>query len=88
MRIPNGQCICQVERPASASLDTRHVSDVQSEFLKFILFQGVEELIKSLKLVHDQALYHSDLLIDDDERVALFHVKILWEEMEKLEKEG
>ena len=87
MRIPNGQCDCQDKYPASESVDTRHVSNVQSEFLRFVQFQGIQELVNSLKLVHDQALYHSHLMINEDEREALFHVKILWEEMERLEKE-
>ena len=84
MSTQNGQCVCQNVYPANTSVDTRHVSNFQNNFLKFILFQGAQELIKSLKLVHDQELNHSDLVIDDDEKIALFHVKMLWEEMEKL----
>ena len=81
----NGQCICQNADSVSASVDTREVSPIQSEFFKFLHFQGIPELIKSFKLVHDLALYHSDLSIDNEERLALFHVKIIWEELEKLE---
>ena len=70
----NGQGTCQNSCLADPSVDTRNVSDVQDEFLKFVLSQGVQELTESLKLVHDQTLYHSDLVIDYDERLALFHV--------------
>ena len=85
MSTHNGQCKGQNPGSVGASVDTRDVSAIQVEFLKFLHFQGIPELVQSLKLVHDLALYHSDLLIDDDERVALFHVKIIWEELQKLE---
>lgn len=88
MRIPNGQCECQDKGLAGAPGDTRHESKVQKEFLNFVRFQGIQDIVESLKKVHEMALYHTDLVIDDEERVALFHVKILWEEMEKLKKES
>ena len=56
------------------------------EFLDFIKFQGIRELVKSLKVVHDFALYHTDLCFDTKEKNALFNLKILWEALEQLEK--
>ena len=85
MRNTYGQCNGQNTDSASASVDTRDVSAIQSEFFRFLHFQGIPELVTSFKLVHDLALYHSDLIIDNEERLALFHVKIIWEELEKLE---
>lgn len=74
---------------AGKTSDTRNVSKVkvwltpsQSEFIEFVLFYGASELSKSLKMVHDMALYHSDISINADEKRALFGVKCLWEGVE------
>lgn len=76
---------------ADTAGDTRNVSKVkvwltpsQSEFIEFVLFYGASELSKSLKLVHDMALYHSDISINADEKRALFSVKCLWEGVEEI----
>jgi hypothetical protein len=75
---------------ADTAGDTRNVSKIkvwltpsQSEFIEFVLFYGASELSKSLKLVHDMALYHSDISINADEKRALFGVKCLWEKLKK-----
>lgn len=59
----------------------------QIEFLDFIMFHGVSELSKSLKLIHDLALYHSDVPFDKVEKSALFDLKILSEGFEKIASE-
>lgn len=56
----------------------------QSEFIEFVLFYGVSELSKSLKAVHDLALYHSDIPVDVAEKHALYGVKCLWEGLEEM----
>ena len=56
-------------------------------FIDFILFHGVLELSKSLKLIHDLALYHSDISLDTSEKSALFDLKILWENFEQIGNE-
>lgn len=59
----------------------------EKEFIDLIMFHGVTELSKSLKLIHDLALYHSDVSFNENEKSALFDLKILWESLEKMEKE-
>ena len=94
MRNTNGQSICQNCNPANALVDARNVSKIeksllpsQAEFIEFIMFHGIAELSKSLKLIHDLALYHSDMSFNENEKSALFDLKILWEGLEKIEKE-
>jgi len=71
---------------ADTAGDTRNVSKVkvwltpsQCEFIDFVLFYGASELSKSLRIVHDLALYHSDVAIGAEEKRALFGVRCLWE---------
>ena len=59
----------------------------EKEFIDFIMFHRIAELSKSLKLIHDLALYHSDVPFDKNEKTALFDLKLLWEGLEKIEKE-
>ena len=70
--------------------DTRNVSKVkvwltpsQCEFIDFVLFYGASELSKSLRIVHDLALYHSDVPIGVEEKRALFGVRCLGKELKK-----
>lgn len=63
------------------------VSVPEKEFIEHIKFHGINEFIDSLKMIHDFALYHTDLCFDTDEKYALFNLKILWESLEKIEKE-
>ncbi|SNZ00022.1 hypothetical protein [Flagellimonas pacifica] len=74
-----------------ASEDTRDVSRIsqlltpaQVELLNFCNPVDAPDLVKALKLVHNMALYHSDGLIDDPEKVALYWVKGLWECLEEI----
>lgn len=84
MRNPNGQSTDVI----STSEDTRHVSEIskqQYEFLEYIQFHGVMEFVQSLKLMHDIALYHSDVSFNQEEKKALYDLKILWEGFEQME---
>jgi hypothetical protein len=77
---PNGNLVATAD-------DARHVSQLtpaQVEFIDFVLFHGIEVLCRSLKQVHDWALYHSDVPFDADEKYALFNLKLLWEELERI----
>ncbi|MBL6447920.1 hypothetical protein JMN32_16510 [Fulvivirga sp. 29W222] len=56
----------------------------EQEFISCIKLLGVDELIFSLKMIHNLALYHTELVIDQEEKNALFNLKILWEELQKL----
>jgi len=74
--------------------DARNVSKVkvlltpsQHEFIDFVLFSGVRELSNSLKMIHDLALYHSDIPVNDAEKGALYNLKLLWEGFERIGEE-
>ena len=62
------------------------LNTADAEFLDFVKFHGIGEFIKSLKMIHDFALYHTDLCFDTKEKIALFNLKMLWEELEVLKK--
>ena len=86
MRTSNGQSVCLNGNSANTAVDTRHVSKSQLEFLDYLKFHGLEQLSESLKLIHDLALYHSDMSFNEDEKSALFNLKILWEGLEQMAK--
>lgn len=71
----------QAESKVSSILNSSEL-----EFLSYVKFHGIDELIHSLKMIHDFALYHTDLCFDAEEKNALFNVKILWEELEQINK--
>jgi hypothetical protein len=64
--------------------EAKRFSETQIELLDFIQFYGPKELCKSLKQIHDLALYHSDIPFDKDEKIALFDLKMLWEALENV----
>ncbi|WP_109832366.1 hypothetical protein [Reichenbachiella versicolor] len=95
MQTQNGQSICQNGSSAVTSVDTRQVSEssssltpAQIEFIGYVTFHGIEDFIKSLKMIHDFALYHTDLCFDTNEKSALFDLKILWEGFERISEES
>jgi hypothetical protein len=61
------------------------LSNPQDELIDFILFNGASGLSNSLKLIHDLALYHSDVPFDKVEKAALFDLKLLWEQLEQMD---
>ncbi|MCE6988626.1 hypothetical protein [Dyadobacter sp. CY323] len=79
------------ENPVNPTNDARHASNVrapltesQAEFWYLVECQGCKELAHSLKMIHDLALYHSDIPFDAEEKSALFDLKVLWEGFEKM----
>ena len=92
MRNTNGQNVClndNVLKTVNGSQEPYPLTSLNSfevEFLDYIRFHGIEELVKSLKMIHDFALYHTDLCFDTDEKNALFNLKILWEGLEQMAK--
>lgn len=89
MRNSNGSNVClngkNVES-VNGSETLKSINSVEQEFIDDLKFQGIEELISSLKMIHDFALYHTDLCFDTPEKIALFNLKFLWEGLEKLGK--
>lgn len=90
MPTQNGQSISPEGTPAKASADARNASQFskfQSKFLEDLLSQGVEHVAVSLRLIHELALYHSDIPLDQQEKEALYDMKLLWEGLEQMGNE-
>ncbi|TLV02709.1 hypothetical protein [Dyadobacter luticola] len=94
MRTSDGTNPGSAEHSAGKTFDARHVSEIlvqvtqsQAEFLDLIRSHGYNELIGSLKKVHDLALYFTSLSFGDTEKTALYDLKVLWEGLERLETE-
>ncbi|GAA0894126.1 hypothetical protein GCM10009122_38060 [Fulvivirga kasyanovii] len=87
MRNTNGPTACikgTYSEPVDAPKILNPLTPTEQEFISCIKFLGIDELIFSLKMTHNLALYHTDLSIDQEEKNALFNLKVLWEELEKL----
>ena len=88
MRNVNGHSVCLNGNSASTAVDTRNVSKSQLEFLEYLRFYGLGQLSSSLRLIHDLALYHSDMPFNEPEKSALFDMKVLWEGFERIGRES
>ncbi|WP_109831122.1 hypothetical protein [Reichenbachiella versicolor] len=89
MRTQNGQTACLNSNhleSVNGSEILKPLNSIEQEFIGNLKFHGIEELIESLKMVHDFALYHTDLCFDTPEKTALFNLKFLWEGLEQLRK--
>jgi hypothetical protein len=71
MQTLNGPGVDGNTSPVNSTNDARHASNVgdpltesQAEFWYLIECQGCKELAHSLKMIHDLALYHSDIPFD------------------------
>lgn len=91
MQTSNGSGVGSNQHSANPANDARHASNVsapltqsQAEFWYLVESQGCKELAHSLRMVHDLALYHSDVPFATAEKSALFDVKVLWEGFEKM----
>lgn len=89
MSTQNGPNVCFNDKHSKEVYDpsiygSKIPTPSEAEFLNSIKFQGIAELIDSLKMIHDLALYHTDLPVDTTEKMALFNIKILWESLEEL----
>ena len=77
-----GQSVCLNCNSVSTAVDTQHVSKSQLEFLDYLNLHGLVQLSEFLRLIHDLALYQTDVSFNEDEKSALFDLKILWEGFE------
>ena len=95
MQTSNGQSVGLNGTSVNTTVDARNVSKKvkvlltpnQAEFIDFVLFHGVKDFSKSLRMIHDLALYHSDVTFDEPEKAALFDLKLLWEGFERIDEE-
>ena len=89
MRNSNGSNVCLNGKNVESVNDSKilkSLNSVEKEFISNLKFQGIDELVNSLKMIHDFALYHTDLCFDTHKKIALFNLKILWEGLEQLGK--
>ena len=91
MQTSNGDGVDSNANSVNPTNDARHATNVgdpltqsQAEFWYLVECQGCKELAHSLKMVHNLALYHSDIPFATAEKSALFDVKLLWEGFEKM----
>ncbi|WP_299557204.1 hypothetical protein [Seonamhaeicola sp.] len=56
----------------------------EKEFVDNLKLHGIEEVITSLKKIHDLALYNTNVCFNTDEKQALFNLKLLWEGLEQV----
>lgn len=91
MQTSNGASVDSNEHSVNPTSNARHASPVsapltqsQTEFWYLVESQGCKELAHSLRMVHDLALYHSDVPFNAEEKSALFDLKVLWEGFEKM----
>jgi hypothetical protein len=91
MQTPKGSGVDSNLHSVNPAVDARHASNVgspltksQAEFWYLVECQGSRELAHSLKVIHDLALYHSDIPFDKAEKSALFDLKVLWEGLEQM----
>ena len=91
MRTSNGLGVGSNEDSVNPTNDARHASNIstplvqsQAEFWYLVESQGCKELAHSLRMIHDLALYHSDVPFNAEEKSALFDLKVLWEGFEKM----
>jgi phosphopantetheine adenylyltransferase len=60
------------------------ITKAEKALIHFLNEYGTKELVKSLRAVHDAALYHTELAINQREKQELFDVKLLADELEKM----
>jgi hypothetical protein len=91
MRTSNGPNVCPKCNSVNIANDTRNVSKTSKlltagevELLEFFVYLNRPDLVKSLKLIHDLAIYHSDVAFDTEEKTALYDVRVLWEKIEEM----
>jgi len=91
MRTPNGGNVCPRCKSVNITNDTRDVSktsklltSAEIDLLEYVGHLDRMDLVNSLKLIHDFAIYHSSIPFDDDEKTALYDVRVLWEKIERM----
>lgn len=63
------------------------LTSTEVEFIDSIKLYGIDECIRSLKTLHNLALYHTtELCLSTKETTALFGLKLLWEGLEDIQK--
>ena len=89
MRNEHGSSGSCSKRSTPHSLDASVASSAPSQsmtaFDEFVhLYDGPKAFSTALQIVHDLALYHSHSLIDNQEKQALFKIKLLQEFIDQI----
>ena len=79
---------CSSANAQSVPKISQMLSPAQIQLLDYADALDGPDLVQSLKLLHDIAVYHSTEPIDEEEKDALFSVKGLWECIEWIIGEG
>jgi hypothetical protein len=80
----NGHSVSTTGNARNASKIHLTVTPAQAEFVRFFSENEIPAFSNSLKLAHDLVLYHTDVVLDDEEKLALYNLKQLWEEIDRL----
>lgn len=75
---------CKMGYTSENQKNVQSLSRAQGELLEFADALDGPDLVQSLKLVHDMALYDSYGLNDGPEKNALYATKCLWERIEAI----
>jgi len=91
MQTSDGRGVGANEHSTNPTNDACHASNFSStitsaeaDILYLIDTQGSRELARSLRMIHDMALYHSDIPFEEPQKSALYDMKLLWEGLEKM----
>ena len=87
-------CHCTKFSSANATDDARNVSTItrelspaQDELIDLVSLFGPLELAADCMSIHDMALYHSDMVVDTEEKSALYHLKHLADVLREIGRE-
>ena len=85
MSTQDGQESCPQGSSANAQSVTKisqMLTPAQVQLLDYANYLDGPDLVRSLKLLHDIVVYHSNEPLDEDEKCALYSIKVLWEYVE------
>ncbi|MDF0717401.1 hypothetical protein PY092_14650 [Muricauda sp. 334s03] len=75
---------CSNTNAQSAPEISQMLTQAQIQLLDYADALDGPDLVKSLKLLHNIAVYHSSEPLDEVEKDALFNIKGLWECIERI----
>ena len=91
MRNTEGQVYCPhckqgitEDKVQSTPKISKMLTPAQVQLLEYANYLDGPDLVASLQLVHDIAIYHSHEPLDEAEKDALFSVKGLWEHIQRI----
>lgn len=77
-----------VQSPKTVPKKDSQLHSKEIEFLDSIKLYGITECIRSLKTVHDLALYHTtELCLSSTDIYSLYCLKMLWEGLEEVKRD-